>query len=39
MGKCSSGTSGGEPKLIPTTEEEMGRRMKGFSLLAPIMDQ
>ncbi|KAJ1394178.1 GH3 family [Sesbania bispinosa] len=35
----SSGTSGGERKLMPTTEEELGRRYFLYSLLMPIMSQ
>ncbi|KAH0709802.1 hypothetical protein KY290_011206 [Solanum tuberosum] len=33
----SSGTSGGERKLMPTTEEELGRRSLLYSLLMPVM--
>ncbi|KAL2594308.1 hypothetical protein AAZV13_12G181900 [Glycine max] len=35
----SSGTSGGERKLMPTIEEELGRRCILYSLLMPIMSQ
>ncbi|CAN4103423.1 unnamed protein product [Withania somnifera] len=35
----SSGTSGGERKLMPTVEEELGRRSLLYSLLVPVMDQ
>ncbi|RDY12634.1 Indole-3-acetic acid-amido synthetase GH3.6, partial [Mucuna pruriens] len=35
----SSGTSGGERKLMPTIEEELGRRCLLYSLLMPIMSQ
>ncbi|KAJ9182773.1 hypothetical protein P3X46_006729 [Hevea brasiliensis] len=35
----SSGTSGGERKLMPTIEEELGRRSLLYSLLMPIMNQ
>ncbi|KAL3503355.1 hypothetical protein ACH5RR_037804 [Cinchona calisaya] len=35
----SSGTSGGERKLMPTTEEELGRRSLLYSLLMPVMSQ
>ncbi|XP_058219171.1 indole-3-acetic acid-amido synthetase GH3.6-like [Rhododendron vialii] len=35
----SSGTSGGERKLMPTTEEELGRRSLLYSLLMPVMNQ
>nr|ALB35086.1 GRETCHEN HAGEN 3.6 [Nicotiana benthamiana] len=35
----SSGTSGGERKLMPTVEEELGRRSLLYSLLMPVMDQ
>ena len=38
-GYCSSGTSGGERKLMPTIEEELGRRYLLYSLLMPIMSQ
>ncbi|KAF2285882.1 hypothetical protein GH714_008678 [Hevea brasiliensis] len=34
-----SGTSGGERKLMPTIEEELGRRSLLYSLLMPIMNQ
>ncbi|XP_027343655.1 indole-3-acetic acid-amido synthetase GH3.6-like [Abrus precatorius] len=35
----SSGTSGGERKLMPTIEEELERRSLLYSLLMPVMDQ
>ncbi|XP_022733897.1 indole-3-acetic acid-amido synthetase GH3.6-like [Durio zibethinus] len=35
----SSGTSGGERKLMPTIEEELGRRSRLYSLLMPVMSQ
>ncbi|XP_047162094.1 indole-3-acetic acid-amido synthetase GH3.6-like [Vigna umbellata] len=35
----SSGTSGGERKLMPTIEEEQERRSLLYSLLMPVMDQ
>ncbi|XP_023533206.1 indole-3-acetic acid-amido synthetase GH3.6-like [Cucurbita pepo subsp. pepo] len=35
----SSGTSGGERKLMPTTEEELKRRSFLYSLLMPVMNQ
>ncbi|KAM3395430.1 indole-3-acetic acid-amido synthetase GH3.6 [Capsicum galapagoense] len=35
----SSGTSGGERKLMPTVEEELGRRSLLYSLLMPVMDR
>ncbi|TKY49006.1 Indole-3-acetic acid-amido synthetase GH3.5 [Spatholobus suberectus] len=35
----SSGTSGGERKLMPTIAEELGRRCLLYSLLMPIMSQ
>ncbi|RVW26805.1 Indole-3-acetic acid-amido synthetase GH3.6 [Vitis vinifera] len=34
-----SGTSGGERKLMPTIEEELGRRSLLYSLLMPVMNQ
>ena len=36
---CSSGTSGGERKLIPTIEEEIDRKSFFYSLLMPIMNK
>lgn len=36
---CSSGTSGGERKLMPTIEEDLERRSLLYSLLMPVMDQ
>ncbi|CAL5402880.1 unnamed protein product [Camellia sinensis] len=35
----SSGTSGGERKLMPTIEEELGRRSLMYGLLMPVMNQ
>ncbi|CAI9773468.1 unnamed protein product [Fraxinus pennsylvanica] len=35
----SSGTSGGERKLMPTIEEELGRRSLLYSLLMPVISQ
>ncbi|KHG06705.1 Indole-3-acetic acid-amido synthetase GH3.6 -like protein [Gossypium arboreum] len=35
----SSGTSGGERKMMPTIEEELGRRSLLYSLLMPVMSQ
>lgn len=35
----SSGTSGGERKLIPTTQDELGRRSLLHSLLMPVMNK
>ncbi|KAL9263049.1 Indole-3-acetic acid-amido synthetase GH3.6-like protein [Drosera capensis] len=35
----SSGTSGGERKLMPAIEEELERKALMYSLLMPIMDQ
>ncbi|XVE49799.1 hypothetical protein DITRI_Ditri01bG0110800 [Diplodiscus trichospermus] len=35
----SSGTSTGERKLMPTIEEELGRRSLLYSLLMPVMSQ
>ncbi|KAL1817526.1 indole-3-acetic acid-amido synthetase GH3.6 [Daucus carota subsp. sativus] len=35
----SSGTSGGERKLMPTIDEELGRKSSLYSLLMPVMDQ
>ncbi|XP_059664463.1 indole-3-acetic acid-amido synthetase GH3.6-like [Cornus florida] len=35
----SSGTSGGERKLMPTEEEELERRSLIYSLLMPVMNQ
>ena len=36
---CSSGTSEGERKLMPTIEEELERRYLLYSLLLPVMSQ
>ncbi|KAK4420707.1 Indole-3-acetic acid-amido synthetase GH3.6 [Sesamum alatum] len=35
----SSGTSGGERKMMPTIEEELGRRSLLYSLLMPVMSK
>ncbi|GFP89954.1 indole-3-acetic acid-amido synthetase gh3.6 [Phtheirospermum japonicum] len=35
----SSGTSGGERKMMPTIEQELGRRSLIYSLLMPVMSQ
>ncbi|KAL8510482.1 hypothetical protein ACS0TY_017335 [Phlomoides rotata] len=35
----SSGTSGGERKMMPTIEEELGRRSLLYSLLMPVISQ
>ncbi|KAL8046466.1 hypothetical protein ABFX02_08G179100 [Erythranthe guttata] len=35
----SSGTSGGERKMMPTIEEELSRRSLLYSLLMPVMSQ
>ncbi|KAI3509938.1 hypothetical protein L1887_25463 [Cichorium endivia] len=35
----SSGTSGGERKLMPTIEDELNRRSLLYSLLMPVMNQ
>lgn len=35
---CSSGTSAGERKLMPTIEEEMDRRQLLYNLLMPVMN-
>ncbi|CAI9104911.1 OLC1v1003701C2 [Oldenlandia corymbosa var. corymbosa] len=36
---CSSGTSAGEPKLMPSTEEDLDRRTFLYNLIMPIMNQ
>uniref|UniRef100_M1CC66 Indole-3-acetic acid-amido synthetase GH3.6 n=1 Tax=Solanum tuberosum TaxID=4113 RepID=M1CC66_SOLTU len=36
---CSTGTSGGENKLIPTTEEGHGRRLQLYGLVLSVMSQ
>ncbi|CAA7044222.1 unnamed protein product [Microthlaspi erraticum] len=36
---CSSGTSGGEPKLMPTIPEDLDRRTFLYNLIAPIMNK
>lgn len=35
----SSGTSGGQPKLMPSTEEDLRRRAFLQSLLTPIVNK
>lgn len=35
---CSSGTSAGERKLMPTIEDELNRRQMLYSLLMPVMN-
>lgn len=35
---CSSGTSAGERKLMPTIEDELSRRQMLYSLLMPVMN-
>lgn len=36
---CSSGTSGGEPKLMPSIAEDLDRRTFLYNLIMPIMNQ
>ncbi|KAK4407031.1 putative indole-3-acetic acid-amido synthetase GH3.9 [Sesamum angolense] len=36
---CSSGTSAGEPKLIPSIAEDLDRRTFLYNLIMPIMNQ
>lgn len=36
---CSSGTSGGERKLMPTTQEVLGKRFQLRGLVMPVMSQ
>ncbi|XP_044492597.1 putative indole-3-acetic acid-amido synthetase GH3.9 [Mangifera indica] len=36
---CSSGTSGGEPKLMPSIEEDLDRRTFLYNLIMPIMNR
>ncbi|GLT28508.1 hypothetical protein SLA2020_034340 [Shorea laevis] len=36
---CSSGTSGGEPKLMPSIAEDLDRRTFIYNLIMPIMNQ
>ncbi|KAL1832915.1 hypothetical protein ACET3Z_002566 [Daucus carota] len=36
---CSSGTSAGEPKLMPSIEEDLDRRTFLYNLIMPIMNQ
>lgn len=36
---CSSGTSGGEPKLMPSIAEDLNRRTFLYNLIMPIMNQ
>jgi hypothetical protein len=38
MRACSSGTSAGERKLMPTIEDELNRRQMLYSLLMPVMN-
>ncbi|KAL6654739.1 hypothetical protein ACP70R_008204 [Stipagrostis hirtigluma subsp. patula] len=35
----SSGTSGGQPKLMPSTEEELDRKTFLYNLLVPVMNR
>ncbi|CAN6372224.1 unnamed protein product [Urochloa humidicola] len=35
----SSGTSGGQPKLMPSTEEELDRKTFLYNLLIPVMNK
>ncbi|KAJ9696471.1 hypothetical protein PVL29_008612 [Vitis rotundifolia] len=36
---CSSGTSGGEPKMMPSIAEDLNRRTFLYNLIMPIMNQ
>ncbi|WVY96446.1 hypothetical protein V8G54_028597, partial [Vigna mungo] len=36
---CSSGTSGGEPKIMPSIAEDLERRTFVYNLTMPIMNQ
>ncbi|XP_057453649.1 putative indole-3-acetic acid-amido synthetase GH3.9 [Lotus japonicus] len=36
---CSSGTSGGKPKMMPSTAEDLDRRTFFYNLLMPIMNE
>ncbi|KAJ0739331.1 putative GH3 family protein [Helianthus annuus] len=36
---CSSGTSGGEPKLMPTIAEDLDRRTFLYNMIMPIINQ
>ncbi|CAH2057618.1 unnamed protein product [Thlaspi arvense] len=36
---CSSGTSGGEPKLMPTISEDLDRRTFLYNLITPIVNK
>ncbi|XP_019082451.1 PREDICTED: putative indole-3-acetic acid-amido synthetase GH3.9 [Camelina sativa] len=36
---CSSGTSGGEPKLMPTISEDLDRRTFLYNLIIPIVNK
>ncbi|XP_070012862.1 putative indole-3-acetic acid-amido synthetase GH3.9 isoform X1 [Nicotiana sylvestris] len=36
---CSSGTSGGEPKLMPSIAQDLDRRTFLYNLIMPIMNQ
>lgn len=38
MCACSSGTSAGERKQMPTIEDELNRRQMLYSLLMPVMN-
>lgn len=35
----SSGTSGGQPKLMPATEEELDRKTFVYNLLVPVINK
>jgi hypothetical protein len=39
LGNRSSGTSGGQPKLMPSTEEELDRKTFLYNLLVPVMNK
>lgn len=36
---CSSGTSAGEPKLMPTISEDLDRRTFLYNLIMPIVNK
>ena len=36
---CSSGTSAGEPKLMPSIAEDLDRRTFLYNLIMPVMNQ
>jgi len=38
-GVCSSGTSAGEPKLMPSIAEDLDRRTFLYNLIMPVMNQ